>query len=339
MSQPLRWGILGTGNIARQFAGGLSSARRSKVVAVGSRSIDSASAFASQFQIGSAHGTYDALLRDPQVEAIYLSLPNSMHHEWTIKSLRAGKHVLCEKPFASTTAQAEEMFDVAQASGKVLVEAFMYRSHPQTQAVLDIIRGGAIGQVKAIKTSFCFRISKVDQNIRFKPELGGGAVMDIGCYCLSFARLIAGQEPDRIHAVGRIHPSGVDEAASGSLRFPNGIVASFVCGMRVQADNTASICGTEGYMDIPWPWKPQRTATFTIAHSTPPKQDAKPGTLPTRPPKREITVEADAELYALEADDFAACVRDGAPPRVTSADTLGNQRALDEVRQQIGLTY
>jgi predicted dehydrogenase len=339
MSQQLRWGILGTGNIARQFAAGMTGSRRGTLAAVGSRSAESAASFASQFKVPAAHPNYDDLLRDPQVQAIYLSLPNSMHHEWTIKSLRAGKHVLCEKPCASNVAQAEEMFDVAQQAGKVLVEAFMYRSHPQTQSVLETIGSGAIGQVKAIKTSFCFRISKIDQNIRFKPELSGGATMDIGCYCLSLSRLVAGQEPDRIHAAGLLHASGVDEAASGTLHFPSGIVATFLCGMLVQADNTASICGTEGYIDIPWPWKPQRRAIYTIAHSTPPRQDAPSGTTPQRPPRQDINVEADRELYALEADDFAAAVLDGAPPRVTRADTLGNQRALDDVRRQIGLGY
>lgn len=339
MAAELRWGILGTGNIARQFAAGVLTARRGRVVAVGSRASESANAFARQFSLPEAHASYDSLLADRQVDAIYLSLPNSMHHEWTLKALRAGKHVLCEKPFASNQAQAEEMFDVAGKCGKMVVEAFMYRSHPQTQAVLDAIRRGDIGQVKAIKTSFCFRISKVDQNIRFKPELAGGAMMDIGCYCLSFARLVAGQEPDRIHAVGRMHPSGVDEAASGALHFPNDVVASFVCGMLLQADNTASICGTDGYIEIPWPWKPQRRATYTIAHSTPPKQDAPPGSTPTRPPRQDFTVEADAELYALEADDFAAAALDGVPPRVTRDDTLGNMRALDEIRRQIGVAF
>lgn len=335
----LRWGIMGTGNIARQFAAGLGSALRSRIVAVGSRTASAAQAFAARHQIAAAHGSYDALIEDRDVEAIYLSLPNSMHHEWTIRSLRAGKHVLCEKPFAGSASQAEEMFDVARKHGRVLVEAFMYRSHPQTAAILDTIRSGAIGQVKSIKTSFCFRISRRENNIRFNPALAGGALMDVGCYCLSFSRLIAGEEPDRIHAVGRLHESGVDELTSGMLGFPSGIVASFVCGMLLQADNTAEICGTEGYLQVPWPWKPQRRAAFTIAHSTPPKQDAAPGTTPVRPPKREITVEAPAELYALEADDFAAAVRDGVEPRISPADTLGNMRALDEIRRQIGLRY
>jgi predicted dehydrogenase len=151
--------------------------------------------------------------------------------------------------------------------------------------------------------------------------------------------LIAGQEPDRILASGKIHSSGVDECATGSLHFPNGIIASFACGMTVQADNTAYVCGTEGYLEIPWPWKPQRNASFYIAYSTPPKQDAKTGIVPARAPRQEITVEADAELYGLEANSFAASVLEGAPPMLAPHETIGNMRVLDEVRKQIGLNY
>jgi predicted dehydrogenase len=214
----------------------------------------------------------------------------------------------------------------------------MYRSHPQTQSILDTIRSGAIGEVKIIKTSFCYRTTKIDGNIRFNRELAGGAMMDVGCYCLDFSRLIAGEEPNKIMAAGKLHASGVDEWAGGTLHFPGGIIASFVCGMSVQGDNSAHINGTDGYLEIGWPWKPQRMATYTIAHSTPPRQDAKAGAA-ARPPKQEISVEADVELYALEADDFAAAVLDGAAPKVSQAQTLGNMRALDEIRRQIGVEF
>lgn len=338
MSQ-LAWGIMGTGNIARQFAACMAGSRRGRIVAVGSRSGESAERFASSFSIPTAYPSYEQLLRDRQVQAVYISVPNSMHHEWTLRSLDAGKHVLCEKPFALNADQAKEMFDCARKAGLVLVEAFMYRSHPQTHEVLKAVRSGRIGTVKLIKTSFCFRIAKVEHNIRFKPELGGGALMDVGCYCLDFARLIAGQEPAKIFATARMHPSGVDECVAGVLSFPGGIQASFVCGLSLQADNTACICGDEGYIEIPWPWKPQKKASFAIAHSTPPRQDAAPGVTPARPPRQQFDVEAPTELYALEADDFAATVLDGATPAVTPAQTLGNMRVLDEIRRQIGLPF
>src|SRR5688572_7212137 len=183
----LRWGILGTGNIARQFAAGLCATPRATVTAVGSRTREVAEAFASRLGgCAPVVGTYDDVLASRDVDAVYVSLPNSLHHEWTIRALRAGKHVLCEKPFASNFAQAQEMFDVAKASGKLAVEAFMYRSHPQTRAALDLVAGGEIGEVKLIRASFCFRTSRIAGNIRFDPALAGGAVMDVGCYCVSF---------------------------------------------------------------------------------------------------------------------------------------------------------
>jgi predicted dehydrogenase len=336
MNEPLRWGILGTGNIARQFAAGLSSSQRGKIVAVGSRSADSASSFAAQFGPASAYGSYEALLNDRQVQAVYLSLPNSMHHEWTIKSLRAEKHVLCEKPFAISSRQAEEMFDVAQQARKVLIEAFMYRSHPQTLEVMSRIRSGAIGQVRLIRTSFCFRTNRIEGNIRFAPQLGGGALMDVGCYCLSLSRMVAGEEPGKVRAFAHLHSGGVDEMTSGILQFPSRACAEFTCGMRLHADNTAYICGDEGYVAIPVPWKPQAgKAHFVLARGIPPRQDS------TRPPiaapPEVVHVPCNQDIFSIEADAFAACVLDGAKPFVTRADTLGNIRAIEAVRAEAGL--
>src|SRR3954466_2443011 len=221
----LRWAILGTGNIARQFAAGLVASERATLAAVGSRDRSAAESFAQRFAAAGASpsvGSYDDCLREGDPNSGYVSLSNSLHHKWTIRALRAGKHVLCEKPFAATAAQAEEMFDTAVYAGRLAVEAFMYRSHPQTRAVLDAIRGGAIGAVKLVRTSFCFRTSKVAGNIRFDPALAGGATMDVGCYCLNFAGLIAGGEPTSIHATGHLHESGVDTLAAGTLTFPDG---------------------------------------------------------------------------------------------------------------------
>ena len=337
MAKSLKWGIIGTGNIAGQFAAGCASARRGGIVAVASRSQSSADHFAQQFAFQSAFGSYDELLSSDAVDAIYLSLPNSMHHEWTLKALRAGKHVLCEKPLATNVEQAEEMFAVAEHTGLRLVEAFMYQSHPQTAAVLDTIASGAIGQVKLIRTGFCYRTNKIDGNIRFSRELAGGALMDVGCYCLSFCRLIAGEDPASIHSVANLVANGVDDLTAGTLQFPNGIAATFSCGMRVQADNTAYVCGTDGYLEIPWPWKPKEHASFTIAKNIPPRQDGGVGA--SEPPRRTIEVIADRPLYALEADDFAATVLDGAAPKISTAASLGNMRALDTIRRQIGVRF
>jgi predicted dehydrogenase len=340
MSERLKWGIMGTGNIARQFAEGVNkTAGRSVLAAVGSRTAEAAGAFADKHQIPASHATYDALVADADVQAVYISMPNSLHHEWTIKALRAGKHVLCEKPFALTCSQAVEMFDAAKKANRVLVEAFMYRSHPLTHAVIDSVRAGEIGNVRLIRSSFCYKTGRVDGNVRFDRALGGGGLMDVGCYCINFTRLIAREEPNEIHASAHFHERGIDDVLTATLKFPSGIVASFTCGMTVHGDNTAYICGDEGYIEIPVPWKPPpKQAAYTVARSTPPRMDVDAGATP-RPPRETRLVDADSELYAIEADDFATAVLDGKPPALNEADTLGNMAVLDEIRRQIALTF
>jgi len=333
MAERLRWGILGTGNIARQFADGIRSARRSVGVAVGSRKIETADEFAKP-RAARAYASYEQLLADPDVDAVYNSLPNHLHREWTIKALKAGKHVLCEKPFAMNVKESKEMFDAARAAKRVLVEAFMYRSHPLTHAVIDAVRAGEIGELQLIRTSFCYRTTRME-NIRFEASMGGGGLMDVGCYCINFSRLFAGEEPGAVAAFGHIHERGVDDIVAGAMQFPGGVVASFTCGMSVHADNTAYLCGTDGYIEVPIPWKPPKEkASFTIAHSTPPKMDIAAGANP-KPPRETRTLDAGMELYALEADDFAAVVLDGKPPAITEQDTLGNMAVLDEMRRQL----
>jgi predicted dehydrogenase len=339
MSDRIRWGILGTGNIATQFACGVRASQRGQLTAVGSRKIDTARAFAEKNQIPQAHSSYDALLADPNVDAVYNSLPNSLHHEWTIKALRAGKHVLCEKPFAVDAGQTEEMFDVARQTGRVLVEAFMYRSNPLTLAVKKAVDDGAIGQLRLIRTSFCYRTNKVAGNVRFSRELAGGGLLDIGCYCVNYSRYFAGAEPAHVTAAAHFHESGVDDLVVGTMQFPTGVLASFTCGMIAHADNTAYLCGSDGFIEVPIPWKPPHTqAIYILARGTPPKMDG-----PVRPqgaPQREtIRVPIHGELYGMEADDFAAAVSDGVTPRVTPQDTIGNMRVLDEIRRQIGLRF
>lgn len=338
MGNRLRWGILGTGNIARQFGTGICASRRGVLAAVGSRTIESAQTFAAQFNIPIAHGTYTDLIHDPSVDAVYVSFPNSLHHAWTLAALKAGKHVLCEKPIAANAHEAQEMFDAAQKAGRLLVEAFMYRSHPLTLAVLDAVNRGEIGQVTLVRTSFCYRTWRIDDNIRFDPKLAGGALMDIGCYCIDFSRLIARQEPAACWAFGHIHRRGVDDLVVGTMKFSNGILAGFTCGMQTQADNTAYICGTDGFIEIPIPWKPPaRDAQYTIARGTPPRMDQPKSAPPATPPRQTHRISAEMDLFGVEADDFASAVLDGTPPRLTAADSIGNMRVLDEMRRQIGM--
>jgi predicted dehydrogenase len=329
----IRWGILGTGNIAKQFANGLRSSRQGKLVAAASRALTPGTPhpFALEFASNGfeIHNGYDGLIASPNVDAVYVALPNTMHHEWTIKALRAGKHVLCEKPIASTAAEAEEMFEVAHQTGRVLIEAFMYRCHPQTLAVVDAINRGVIGRPRLIRTSFCFRTTKIDGNIRFDPKLAGGALMDVGCYCLSFSRLIAGAEPISSQAVG-YHQNGVDVAMSGSLLFPNELTASFACAMNTQADNALMICGEEGWIKIAVPWKPtSATSGYTIERQMPPKQDQ---SQTGRPPSEFIAVPVEGDVYAIEADTFSDVVAGKIPPFVTAADSIGNMKLIQHLQ-------
>ena len=333
----LRWGIIGTGNIANQFAQGVLGSDRSELVAVASRTSDTAKGFAARHLIASAYADYASILGDPTVDAIYLSLPNAMHHEWTLRALSAGKHVLCEKPLAASVKEAGEMFAAAKASNRLLVEAFMYRAHPQTRAILDAVRSGAIGTVKSIRTSFCYRVRKWQGNIRFDRNLQGGAMMDVGCYCVSFSRLIAGCDPHSVRAVCIMHESGVDEQTSVVMRYPNGITAEFTVGMMLQADNSAHVCGDEGYLVADWPWKPSPPGTnFTIRGAIPPRQDVTAGP-PQAPKPRVFEVNNAKPLYAIEADAFADAVLNGIEPFTTEAETLGVIGVLEEVRKQIGL--
>jgi predicted dehydrogenase len=335
----LRWGILGTGNIARQFSAGIRTSARGTLAAVGSRTAAAAEAFAAAYGIPAAVWSYEAFLARDDVDAVYVSLPNALHHRWTIAALRAGKHVLCEKPFSVTVTEAEEMFAAAEAAGRVVMEGFMYRSHPQTLAVQQAVADGVVGDVRQVRTSFCYRTSKVAGNVRFDPALAGGALMDVGCYCLSLSRLLLG-EPTDGSAVGNLHPTGVDDLCTGWLRFPGGAVASFTCGTSLQANNTAYVCGTDGYIEVPVPWKPPATGgEYTIAHAAPPKQDYAGGNAPPPPPRQTRAVPATGDLYGLEADDFAAAVLDGGAVRVSKQDTLGNMLWLERFRKQIGLSY
>ena len=329
----IRWGILSTGNIARQFANGVRASRTGTLAAVASRSAETAGAFASQFGVAKAHAGYESLLADADVDAVYNALPNSMHHEWTIKALRAGKHVLCEKPLAVTAAEAEEMFVVAKQTGRVLIEAFMYRCHPQTLAVVDAIKNNAIGNLRSIRTSFCFRTTKIDGNIRFDAALAGGALMDVGCYCLSFSRLIAGGEPTNAFAFKELGFGGVDVAISGGLRFANSVTASFNCAMHTQSDNAALICGDEGWIRIPVPWKPlAATSGYIIERQIPPKQD---NTSATKAPIERITVPVDGDVYGIEADAFSDVVAGRVGPFVTETDSIGNLRLIERLQASL----
>jgi predicted dehydrogenase len=319
MSEPLRWGILGTGGIAGKFADQLPQSELARLVAVGSRSESAACDFAGP-RGAKAYGSYDAMLADPDLEAVYVSLPNALHCQWTIRALEAGRHVLCEKPIAASFAEAEAMFAAAERSGRLLVEAFMYRCHPAVRQVIRMVREGAIGRVKLIRTHFTFNRPDDPRDVRYQRRLAGGSLMDVGCYCVNFARALACGEPISMHACAHRHPAGVDDYAAGTLEFEGGVLCGFTCGMTVAADRTTFVCGSDGYLAIDTPWFSD--GTFRVVKA----EDA-----------RTITRKALLGHYALEAEAFRAAVQDGAEPFVSKQDSLGNMRVLDELRRQIGL--
>ncbi|QDU34839.1 1,5-anhydro-D-fructose reductase [Poriferisphaera corsica] len=346
----LRYGILSTGNIARQFAHGVQEgASLSTIHAVASRDPRNALTFANTYNIPKPHNSYDDLINDPNIDAIYVALPNNYHHEWTIRALNAGKHVLCEKPLAVTTQQATEMFQAAEQNDRHLAEAFMYLTHPLTKTYIQSIKNGDIGTPKLLRTSFSFSVAYPENNSRFSTALAGGSIMDIGCYCVTLALLVAdattspGSYPSQIHAIAHLHESGIDDYAAVTLRFPNNLIVSFVSGMTAQMDNTTYISGDNGYIQIPVPWKPPvQNATFHIDHNIPSKQDklAKPtGSSPNQKQSFNINTPNDKPLYALEADAFADTILNDAPPFITPEFSLRTARILDEIRSQINLPF
>lgn len=319
MSEPLKWGILATGVIAGKFANDLKATHRGVLAATGSRSKESADTFASKHG-GRGCGSYDEVLADPDVEAVYISTPNHLHKKWTIKALRAGKHVLCEKPIAMNAAEAEEMFQVAEECRKVLVEAFMYRLRPVVKKILETVRGGVIGDVRLIRSNFTFAREADKADARYHAEWGGGSFMDIGAYSVNFCRALAGSEPTEIHAVAHMHEHGVDDYAAGLFKFGDDILATFTAGMTIMSDRKVFIAGTKGRIMADQPWFDNEIFELTVGEET-----------------QVIEAKQEKPLYTLEAEAFADVVQNGVEAWTTKADTLGNIRALDELRRQIGL--
>jgi predicted dehydrogenase len=244
-----RWGVLSTANINRLVLEGARLSDRVEVVAVGSRDRTRAEAYAREHAIPRAHCSYDALLADDGVEALYISLPNSLHHEWTLRALAAGKHVLCEKPYTRHSAEVDEAFDLAERNGLVLSEAFMWRHNPQTTRFVELLP--EIGELQTIRATFAFRL-RAEGDVRLSAELDGGALMDVGCYCVSGARLLAGK-PERVHGEQVVGPSGVDVRFTGLLRFPRDAVAEFCCSFTYDHAGLEAI-GSDGTLFAGDPW-------------------------------------------------------------------------------------
>ncbi len=323
-----RWGILATGRIARKLADAVVESDTSELVAVGSRTQAAADTFARDYGGITAHGSYDALLGDADVDAIYVSTPHPQHAEWTIKALEAGKAVLCEKPMGVNHAEVMAMVETAAFHDTFLMEAFMYRTHPQTAKVVELIRDGAIGEVRQINASHGFASPFNPASRLHNNDLAGGGIMDVGCYPVSMVRLIAGEEPDAVVGFAALGETGVDQWASGLLRFPSGLIARVSTAVSVSLDNTVQIFGTGGSMHIASPWFGDQGGGkwhFDLV----------------RRGKRETVGGQARPTYVLEVDEVARALAAGetASPTMDWQDSLGNAKALDRWRAEVGLLF
>jgi predicted dehydrogenase len=334
MQTKLRWGIIGTGAIARKFARGLKESRTGELAAVGSRAADTLQSFLTDFP-ARGHTSYEALLSDPEVQAVYISTPHPLHVEWAVRTAEARKHILCEKPIAMNATETERLVAAARAAGVFLMEAFMYRCHPQTARLLELIREGRIGPVRLVQAEFSFRTAWNPDSRLLNRTLGGGGILDVGCYCVSMARLVAGAaqgapfaEPAEIKALARIGETAVDELAVAVLKFPGGMLAQLATGVRLSLANHVRIWGEEGMIEVPSPWAINREPGESILLI---RREGRP--------VEEVKTFTDRGIYAIEADAVAESLAAGESPAMSWADSLGNMRALDRWRDEIGLRY
>jgi len=321
------WGIIGTGRIARKFAQALAASPGERVVAAASRDEAKAAAFAGELGIPRGYGSYEALLADREVTQIYLALPNALHAEWTERAAAAGKHVLCEKPLATSAAEAERMFAAARANGVWLMEAFMYRFHPQTLRLQEILASGAIGAIRLIRASFAFSVSD-PANVRLSADLAGGALMDVGCYCVNVARMVAGERPARAFAAARIGPSNVDETLAGTLEYPSGAIAQVACSLRAARHHQLQVVGSDGIVEV--------DEVFTVPADRPSTIRLVRGTAQDTMERIEVPA---AEHFRLEAEGFSALVaaghEAGGLPEMPLEETLDNAATIDALLRSV----
>lgn len=327
----VRWGVLGTAKITQAEVGpAMNAASRSRIQAIGSRRLDAARALADELGAPDAYGSYEEVLAAPDVDAVYIPLPNTMHREWTLAALAAGKHVLCEKPMGLDAAEVEEMADAARAAGRVLMEGFMWRFHPKVRHVLDLIDDGAVGDVRLVRATYTFdlaaaadvRAGRFEDDIRLDPARGGGALTDLGSYCVNGLRTYARSTPAVISSDARRGAGReVETQISGELQFENGVVGQFFAALDVPGGGHVEILGTRGRIRLPNAFRTRRAQGPVLIE----RQDAD-GTWSTE----EL---AFADQYELELDQFADVVLDGAAPVVTLEDSVENARTLELIRR------
>ena len=311
LAAPLRWGILGTARINRMLIPPLRVSAGNRLVAVASRELARGEAYAREWKIGRVHGSYEALLADPGIDAVYIPLPNHLHAEWTIKAARAGKHVLCEKPLALSVEDVDAMASACREAGVVLAEAFMYRHHPQTLKVKELVDSGAIGTLRYLRGAFTFELTRPN-DVRLRPEWGGGCLWDVGCYPVSFARFLVGREPLEVYGSQVLGPTGIDETFAGQAVFPGDVLFQFDAGFRSPARAEMELAGTTGTLRIHHPWRPEQDHPLLL----------------TREGGSEEILVSGEDRFLLEIEDLCAAVRSGRPPRMSLADSRANVAML-----------
>jgi predicted dehydrogenase len=309
----LRWGLLSTARINRSLIPPLRASSRNTLIAVASRDGAKGREYAKEWTIEKVFDSYEAMLASPDIDAVYISLPNKLHAEWTIKAANAGKHVLCEKPLATTLADVDAMIAAAKRNNIVLTEAFMYRHHPQTLKVKEIIDSGKIGEVRLVRGSFTFTLTDRG-NVRVNAGLDGGSVWDVGCYPISYARTMIGAEPAEVQGMQVLGESGVDETFVGTMRFTNGAHAQFDSGFHAPFRTNMEIVGSEGVIVIPRPFKPNDKETFYVG--------------PAGDQLEPVQVSGPEHLYIGEVEDLFDAVVNGAAPRVSLQDSRNNVAAI-----------
>jgi predicted dehydrogenase len=317
----IRFGILGAGRILAKIGGAFGIARDANLAAIASRDGARAAAAAQQYGATRAHTGYEALIADPGVDVVFNALHNGLHCEWTVRALEAGKHVICEKPLACSSAEVETMFAAARANRRQLMEAFMYRFHPQIPEALRRVRAGELGRLLHIRACYATRLGREPDNPRYRRDAGGGALMDVGCYCVNSSLLFAGTLPEHVTASARL-ANGVDMTLAGVLDFGGGVAAHILCSFEAEGVFGIEIAGTEAKLVLPNPWLP-RDGVGEI-HLT-------------RGGKTEIIRMAEPHWlshFAAEIEHFAECARENrAPTVVTESDSRATMRVMDALRE------
>lgn len=315
----LRWGLLGTARINRRLIPAMRAAARSSIVAVASRDRFRALAYAREWQIPHAVGGYTALLAREDVDAVYVPLPNSLHVEWTLAAIAAGKHVLCEKPLALDPVNVDRIAAASARARVVVTEGFMYRHEPLTRAVVDLVQDGAIGAIRHVSSGFTYAQNRAG-DVRLEAALGGGALLDVGCYPVSFACLLIGRDATSAAGMARQTPGGVDEEFTGILRFPADRTASIYASFRAAFRTWLEVTGSEGWLRVPNPFKPGPLETLELERLG---------------ERRTLEVEGTAMHFVREVEDFAAAVLDGAPLVMPLADSRRAVAALAALRTSV----